>query len=85
MAQRKKTKAKGKAKATRRRTAAKRATRRPARKAAGAGAADRRVAGLEAENERLRNEIAELRSQLAGREEAVPAFNLTADDASESH
>jgi hypothetical protein len=83
MAQRKKGKAKGKAKA-RKRSTGKKAPRRPARRAAAStGGADRRVAALEAENERLRGEIAELRGRLEQQERAVPAFNLTAEEASE--
>lgn len=84
MAQRKKGKTKGKAKAARKRSTAKKTSRRPARRAAAAaGGADRRVAALEAENRRLRDELSELRGRLEQQERAVPAFNLSADEASE--
>ena len=74
MAQRKAKKAKGKAKG--------RARGRSARKVAAKGGAQsalaRRIARLEAENQRLRGELAATRER---REEgAVPAFNLTADE-----
>jgi hypothetical protein len=84
MAQRKKGKAKGKAKATRK-PAAKKAAQRPARKAAAGGGANRRIATLEAENKRLREELSELRGRLEQQERAVPAFNLTADEAAEQN
>jgi hypothetical protein len=82
MATRKKGKAKGKARATRTTKAAKKKpARRPARKAAAAsGASAARIAALEAENRRLRDELAELRGRLEQQEQAVPAFNLTADE-----
>jgi hypothetical protein len=84
MAQRKKGKAKGKAKSAPKRSTAKKTSRRPARRAAAAtGGADRRVAALEAENRRLREEIADLRGRLEQQERAVPAFNLTAGEASD--
>ena len=47
-------------------------TRRPAR-AAASGAASRRVAELEAENRRLREEIAELRSRISSGGDMTPA------------
>lgn len=86
MAQRKKGKAKGKAKATRtKRPAAKKASRRPARKAAPAASGDgARLAALESENKRLRDEIAELRGRLEQQERAVPAFNLESEEAGAS-
>jgi hypothetical protein len=83
MAQRKKAKGKGKAKA--RKAPAKKTSRRPARRAASTGGADRRVAALEAENQRLRDELAELRGRLEQQERAVPAFNLSAPEASDQH
>ena len=83
MAQRKKGKAKGKAKATRtKRPTAKKPARRPARKAAAAtSGGGARLAALEAENQRLRDEIADLRGRLEQQERAVPAFNLSSEEA----
>lgn len=84
MAQRKKAKAKGKAKAKRKRSTVKKASRRPARKAAVSTAvADRRVVALETENRRLREELSEIRARIEQQERAVPAFNLTAEEAAD--
>jgi hypothetical protein len=54
------------------------ARRRPAAKRASGAQPAGRLAALEAENRRLREEIASLRSQLDDR--TVPAFNLSAED-----
>ncbi|HZP43348.1 MAG TPA: hypothetical protein VFD84_17810 [Candidatus Binatia bacterium] len=60
------------------RTTARQRGRKAAAKGAGRNAAAKRIAALEAENRRLREEIAALQAR---REEApVPAFNLTADE-----
>ena len=78
MAQRKAKKAKGKAKGRAKRTPA----RKVAAKSGGQSALAKRVARLEAENKRLRDELAAARER---REEgAVPAFNLTAEEIGET-
>jgi hypothetical protein len=56
------------------------ARRAPARKRASGAQASGRLAALAAENRRLREEIASLRSRLDEQAGAVPAFNLAAEE-----